>query len=93
MAVRSFQDPEGREWSVWDVIPSRKSDLFLPATMADGWLCFEASHEKRRLHPYGGEWEAMDPAALWELCQRADPVKPRLPRPAPTEPLAETEST
>jgi hypothetical protein len=80
VAVRSFHDPEGREWSVWDVIPSRKSDLFLPATMADGWLCFEAAHEKRRLHPVGTEWEAMDEAALWTLCQRAELVKPRQPR-------------
>jgi hypothetical protein len=86
VAVRSFHDPEGREWSVWDVIPSRKSDLFLPATMADGWLCFEAAHEKRRLHPVGTEWEGMDEAALWTLCQRAELVKPRqsrLPFPAP----------
>lgn len=64
------------------MVPSRKSDLFLPSTMAEGWLCFEAAHEKRRLHPYGGEWEVMDAAALWELCQRADPVKPRAPRSA-----------
>lgn len=93
MAVRSFQDPEGREWSVWDVIPSRKSDLFLPATMADGWLCFEAAHEKRRLHPFDGTWEGMDTAALWELCQRADPVKPRLPRSPLNPPRNEPEPT
>jgi hypothetical protein len=89
VAVRSFQDPEGREWSVWEVVPSRKSDLFLPATMVDGWLCFEAAHEKRRLHPYGAEWEGVDPAALWELCQRAVPVKQRTPRPARPEPQRE----
>jgi hypothetical protein len=91
VAVRSFQDPEGREWSVWDVIPSRKSDLFLPATMADGWLCFEAAHEKRRLHPVSMEWEAMDEAALWGLCERADPVKPRPSRSLPRDPQPEPE--
>lgn len=88
MAVRSFQDPEGRQWSVWDVMPSRTSELFLPSTMADGWLCFEAAHEKRRLHPVHAGWEEMDEAALWALCLSADPVKPRA-RPAPqpeTEP-------
>lgn len=93
VAVRSFLDPEGREWSVWDVIPSRKSDLFLPATMAEGWLCFEAAHEKRRLHPYGAEWEALDEAALWDLCQRAAPVTPRLPRSPRPAPQPETEPT
>lgn len=82
MAVRSFQDPEGREWSVWDVMPSRTSELFLPATMADGWLCFEAAHEKRRLHPVSAAWEGLDEAALWALCQSAAPVKPRASRPA-----------
>lgn len=85
MAVRSFHDPEGREWTVWDVTPSRKSDLFLPSTMADGWLCFEASHEKRRLHPIAQAWEEMDEAALWSLCQTATPVKPRPRSPAPAD--------
>lgn len=86
MPVRNFQDPAGREWSVWDVVPSRRADRFLPSTMADGWLCFEAADEKRRLHPYGAEWVEMDDTALWELCRRADPVKPRSapgPRPEP----------
>ncbi|HWK89149.1 MAG TPA: hypothetical protein VNP72_04115, partial [Longimicrobium sp.] len=32
--VRTFVDPEGRTCQVWNVAPSRKSDLFLPATMA-----------------------------------------------------------
>lgn len=77
MAVRSFVDPEGRAWSVWDVVPSRTSELFLPATMADGWLCFEAAHEKRRLHPVADRWEALDDTALWALCQTAHPVKAR----------------
>lgn len=93
MAVRSFHDPEGREWSVWEVIPSRKSDLFLPATMADGWLCFEAAHEKRRLHPFSTAWEGMDEAALWDLCQSADPVTPRPRRSSAHDPQPETEPT
>ncbi|HEX6041754.1 hypothetical protein [Longimicrobium sp.] len=91
MAVRSFLDPDGREWSVWDVVPSRTSELFLPATMADGWLCFEAAHEKRRLHPVDSAWEGMDEAALWALCQSAAPVKAR--RPLSGDPQPETEPT
>lgn len=93
MAVRSFLDPDGREWSVWDVVPSRTSELFLPATMADGWLCFEAAHEKRRLHPVSAQWEALDEAALWALCQTAAPVAPRRPRMASAEPQPEPELT
>ena len=91
MAVRTFHDPDGREWSVWDVVPSRKSDLFLPATMAEGWLCFEAAHEKRRLHPFPPEWDTLAVAALWELCCLANPVKPRPPRPAPPRPQPQRE--
>lgn len=91
MPVRSFQDPEGREWSVWDVVPSRKSDLFLPATMAEGWLCFEAAHEKRRLHPVSQEWAGLDAGGLWSLCQRAAPVKPRARRMATLQPQREPE--
>ena len=80
MAVRSFLDPDGREWNVWDVAPSRRSDHFLPATLADGWLCFEAAHEKRRLHPVRTDWDALDDAELWALCLTAAPVQPRSPR-------------
>ena len=86
VTVRSFRDPEGREWSVWDVVPSRKSDLFLPATMADGWLCFEAAHEKRRLHPVRVDWDALEDAELWSLCLSADPVPPRTPRHSEPDP-------
>lgn len=80
MAVRSFRDPDGRQWDVWEVIPSRTSDRFLPATMADGWLCFEAADEKRRLHPVRSGWERLDDAELLALCLTADPVQPRAPR-------------
>jgi hypothetical protein len=93
VAVRSFLDPEGREWNVWEVIPSRKSDLFLPSTMADGWLCFEAAHEKRRLHPVSREWEGLDEPALWSLCQSAALVAPRPRRPSAAAPHPEPEST
>lgn len=80
VTVRSFHDPEGREWNVWDVVPSRKSDLFLPATMADGWLCFEAAHEKRRLHPVRPGWDVLGDAELWSLCLSAEQVQPRVHR-------------
>jgi hypothetical protein len=93
VAVRSFEDPEGREWVVWEVVPSRRSDLFLPATMAEGWLCFEAAHEKRRLHPIHQTWEGMDAADLWELCRSAHAVKPRARASAVNQPHPEPELT
>lgn len=88
MAVRSFRDSDGREWSVWSVVPSRKSDLFLPDSMADGWLCFECGSEKRRLHPVADEWELLSEEQLVALCLTAAPVKPRQPRPASPRPEA-----
>ena len=80
---------------MWSVVPSRKSDLFLPDTMADGWLCFECGDEKRRLHPVDEEWHVLSEDELLALCLSAAPVKPRRPRDAaepepdpPTEPAA-----
>ena len=95
MPVRSFQDADGREWSVWSVTPSRTSDLFLPETMAEGWLCFECGDEKRRLHPVSDDWDALDEAELLALCMIAAPVarrpdrRPPRPEPGP-EPLPAT---
>ncbi|HEU0014737.1 MAG TPA: hypothetical protein VFQ45_13710 [Longimicrobium sp.] len=83
--VRSFVDPLGRAWQVWNVAPSRKSDLFLPATMADGWLCFECADEKRRLHPVPPGWEELPEAELWPLAQTAQPVQRRPAQHAATE--------
>jgi hypothetical protein len=83
MPVRSFQDPDGREWNVWSVTPSRKSDLFLPESMAEGWLCFECGEEKRRLHPVSADWDALNEAELLALCMTAAPVARRPERRAP----------
>lgn len=83
MAFRTFRDPEGREWQVWDVVPSREAEYgasspkFLPPEMAEGWLCFEAADEKRRLSPCPAGWEECDDAAIHALCQHAHPVTRR----------------
>lgn len=81
--MRDFRDPDGREWKVWGVMPTRRADVFLPETMATGWLCFESAGEKRRLHPIAEGWEALGEAQLWALCGRAEPV---VRRPVPAEP-------
>jgi hypothetical protein len=80
MAFRSFRDPEGREWQVWDVVPSREADAasrssaYLPPEMADGWLCFEAADQKRRLSPFPIGWDERDDAGIHALCREAHPV-------------------
>jgi len=88
MGFRTFRDPEGREWQAWDVVPGRdgevgtRSQKFLPPEMADGWLCFEAGDQKRRLSPCPPGWEESDDAGIHALCQDAQPVAPRRTAPA-----------
>ena len=50
----------------------------LGAQLADGWLCFESSAEKRRLAPYPSRWELLTDAELSRLLEAAKRVgKPR----------------
>lgn len=80
MAFRTFRDPEGRDWQVWDVVPSREADAgsrsstCLPPEMAEGWLCFESADQKRRLSPYPAGWEHRDDEGIHALCRDAHPV-------------------
>jgi hypothetical protein len=86
MAIRVFRDPEGREWQVWDVVPSREVEVgsrrrhYLPPEMADGWLCFEAADQKRRLTPFPADWEQKDDEFMHLLCRSAEVVTPRAPQ-------------
>lgn len=88
MAFRVFRDPEGREWQVWDVVPSRELEAssrrrhYLPPEMADGWLCFEAADQKRRLTPFPADWVNRDDADIHALCQTAQLVTPRRSTPS-----------
>lgn len=83
MAFRTFHDPDGREWQVWDVVPSREAEYgarsakYLPPEMVEGWLCFEAADQKRRLSPFPMGWEERDDHGMRELCQDALPVTRR----------------
>ena len=88
MAERSFVAPDGTCWQAWEVVPSDHADWsaaarrHLAAGLVDGWLCFESSAEKRRLHPIPAGWHARTDAELWRLCAAAAPVR-RRPVPAP----------
>jgi hypothetical protein len=84
MAIRVFRDPDGREWQVWDVVPGRELESgsrrhYLPPEMAEGWLCFEAADQKRRLTPFPADWEHKDDDSMHLLCRSAEPVTPRTP--------------
>ena len=83
MAYRTFVDPDGQEWQVWDVLPSRESDpgsralAYLPSEMAEGWLCFEAGDQKRRLTPLPAGWEEADDAMIAALLRASSPAPAR----------------
>ena len=89
--LRAFTDAVGREWQVWQVLPSGVSgsednvDSFARVSLtgtpfAEGWLCFESPLEKRRLAPIPDGWEHLEDGLLEQLCQRAEAVRPRAER-------------
>ena len=83
MAYRTFTGPDGQEWQVWDVLPNRESEpgsrsrTWLPAEMAEGWLCFEAGDQKRRLTPLPAGWEEADDETIGELFRASLPAQSR----------------
>ena len=83
MAYRTFTGPDGQEWQVWDVLPSRESEpgsrtrTWLPAEMAEGWLCFEAGDQKRRLTPLPAGWEEADDETISQLFRASLPAQAR----------------
>lgn len=83
MAERIFTAPDGTVWQAWSVVPGDHADWpaqarsQLPPSMAEGWLCFESSAGKRRLHPIPPGWEARSDADLWGFCTLADAVRAR----------------
>lgn len=90
MAVREFTDSKSIVWRVWDVTtaqmhPVTKNEDFM-GELADGWLAFESTFEKRRLAaPYPSNWATMPIPQLEALCQQAPPVVARAPKTASGE--------
>jgi hypothetical protein len=81
--LRGFTDSDGVEWRVWEVFPSQagvvsgrpESSRSLKETpFANGWLCFEARDQKRRLAPIPPKWQFCDVKQLEELCNQATRV-------------------
>jgi hypothetical protein len=77
VAYRIFTTDDGREWQVWDVDPASGSSR-LPGMLPGGWLCFETSGEKRRLHPVPQCWDGCSENELEAFRLLAVPVSPRL---------------
>lgn len=77
MSIKIFEDPQGKRWQVWPVVPGRPVDFqsHLHPSLANGWLTFESiKGEKRRLAPIPPGWMDKSSADLWALCQIATPV-------------------
>lgn len=89
--LRGFTDSIGVEWRVWEVFPSKGGERRSSAEalslsslketpFANGWLCFESLHEKRRLAPIPTGWASHDPTLLEQLCAEARVVPERARR-------------
>ena len=81
MAVRDFKDEKGVKWRVWDVQrssihPKTAAEDFL-GDYAEGWLCFESAHERRRLARFPQDWDKMPEGELLKLLSKAAIAPPR----------------
>ncbi len=117
MALRTFRDPAGTEWQVWDVAPyeqkaperrrterrgsspqqaytgperralpdrraapeRRTRPRMVPTPgLEEGWLCFEAGSDKRRLAPVPAGWDGFPEEKLNLLYKMAKPTLKRV---------------
>lgn len=78
-AHRVFTDARGTSWDVFAVLPPAegKSLARLPGPFQQGWLCFDAAKEKRRLSPIPDGWETATEDELLHLRDQAIPVPSR----------------
>ena len=74
MAHRTFTDADGRQWEVWDVVPSK----WVGPTLDGGWLAFQSGNDRRRLSPLPLYGATAPEQELRELLARAKPVSARL---------------
>ena len=83
MSYRTFTSPDGSIWKAWSVAPNLpdswndRAAQFLPAGMAEGWLCLESGEDRRRVSPAPANWAEATDAELWELVGTAVPVTKR----------------
>lgn len=82
MAVREFNDAEGRSWRAWAITPESiepvtRGEDYLADCFVTGWIVFETTNgsEKRRLCPWPMRWAEMSDDELRELLGRAEVTK------------------
>ena len=77
--MRTFADGSGIQWTVFEVkraaSDAHGSVTYLPTGHADGWLCFEGPHSKRRLAEFPEHWRELSDAELDALCESAKPAQ------------------
>ena len=81
MAVRDVVDENGMKWKVWSVAtasfhPKTAAEDFL-GDYADGWLCFEAATQRRRLAMFPKDWDQLPDEGIVALLKKAEIVVPR----------------
>lgn len=72
--MKTFRDSSDISWTVFEVrrqITSRREGNLLPSGFSDGWLCFEAVGQKRRLVRYPTQWRELSDADLEQLLGQA----------------------
>jgi hypothetical protein len=73
--MRTFRDPAGIEWTVFEVKRTNDENwAYLPRGFRSGWLCFESVKGKRRLSPVPDGWRTADEGDLEQMLKRAAPV-------------------
>jgi hypothetical protein len=73
---REFLDLQGQRWEVWEVHPRCESPA-VRSDLAERWLAFGSSTEKRRLAPIPAGWNELPAEALGDLCDKAAFVRKR----------------
>jgi len=84
--LREFNDPEGREWRVWEVRPGSSGRRINPerylGEYVKGWLAFECPRDeiRKRLPNHPTDWFGMADAEIGQLLPRAVDVPKREPK-------------
>ncbi|MEO7457819.1 MAG: hypothetical protein ABIY52_16270 [Gemmatimonadaceae bacterium] len=79
--MRTFKDPSGTEWDVFEVHPdSARTVSRVPVAFRGGWLCFQSARERRRLAPIPPGWEDWDIDALTSALQTTHGMARRTPQ-------------
>ncbi|MBV9772336.1 MAG: hypothetical protein JO040_00200 [Gemmatimonadetes bacterium] len=83
MALRTFVDADGVEWTAWETIPQTRLSQDGRAALAvsegfeQGWLSFECVECKRRLAPIPEGWATCPEPELLQFLLVAVPVTRR----------------